>query len=415
MTHHLSLVFLAFTLGALPASAQTLLGGQDFEGADFSGYTLNNGIGTTDDAFRQVGSDYVLRGSAGTISAASTDAAYSGFNGSNLIGLEDVDGAGYSDPLYLQLDPLNITNAVGISISWRIGASNTLSTRYENMDGLRLEYSIDGGAFVTVGRAVGAAPTGGALHHDANLNGSVEGGEPALSTAMQLFSYDLDTRAGTTVSGTSMVVRIRIESFGPQEAMSFDDIRVQATSVLPVELTSFTGQTSGTEARLIWQTAGETNNSGFEVEHQTDADGPFERVGFVRGAGTTLEAQSYRFTVSSLAPGIHAFRLRQIDLDGAYEYSSLVELSVAPTGFSLDVRPNPAQSAATAWLDLDQAGHASVRVHDSLGRVLAVLHDGTLPSGRHALPLAAELPTGVYFVRAQVQGGIQTSRLVVTR
>ena len=95
---------------------------------------------------------------------------------------------------------------------------------------------------------------------------------------------------------------------------------------LPVELTSFEGAIDGASARLSWEAASETNNSGFSVEHDSGAG--WADAGWVEGMGTTLEAQSYAFRTAELAPGTHRFRLRQVDLDGAFEHSRIVELTV---------------------------------------------------------------------------------------
>ena len=66
---------------------------------------------------------------------------------------------------------------------------------------------------------------------------------------------------------------------------------------------AFGAEAEGTDVALTWQTASETNNAGFHLDRAVDA-GPFVDIGFVEGAGTTTEPQSYRFTVDrDLAPG----------------------------------------------------------------------------------------------------------------
>ena len=82
-------------------------------------------------------------------------------------------------------------------------------------------------------------------------------------------------------------------------------------TALPVEFASFTATREDAQVRLEWETASETNNSGFVVQHRrsdTDATG-WSRIGFVEGTGTTPRPQRYRFRSSILSPGTHAFRL----------------------------------------------------------------------------------------------------------
>ncbi|MFN3428310.1 MAG: hypothetical protein ACK41G_12165, partial [Candidatus Thermochlorobacter sp.] len=68
---------------------------------------------------------------------------------------------------------------------------------------------------------------------------------------------------------------------------------------LPVELVAFTGQKVAQGVELAWRTASEQNNAGFEVQRRSEKRGAsnaeWQVLGFVRGNGTTTEAQSYSF------------------------------------------------------------------------------------------------------------------------
>ncbi|MEM1042682.1 MAG: S8 family serine peptidase [Bacteroidota bacterium] len=67
--------------------------------------------------------------------------------------------------------------------------------------------------------------------------------------------------------------------------------------------------------------------------------------------------------------------------------------------------PNPSSGRVTLPLVLGEDAEARVEVFDVLGRRVALLHDGPLAAGRHALALdGAVLPAGVYVVRATVGG-----------
>lgn len=60
--------------------------------------------------------------------------------------------------------------------------------------------------------------------------------------------------------------------------------------LLPVELVSFDALAQEGGVVLVWETATETNNSGFEVEMASGSD-HFQTIDFVEGAGTTVDAQ----------------------------------------------------------------------------------------------------------------------------
>ena len=80
----------------------------------------------------------------------------------------------------------------------------------------------------------------------------------------------------------------------------------------------------------------------FDVEKKsTNSD--WHKIGFVSGNGTTTEKQSYSYTDRNLAEGKYNYRLRQVDFDGSFEYSSAIEvLVVTPDKFELVQNfPNP--------------------------------------------------------------------------
>ena len=204
------------------------------------------------------------------------------------------------------------------------------------------------------------------------------------------------------------------ETPDPQGAVFIHDLSLSGTE-LPVELISFSALAQGNAALLRWATASEKNNAGFDVQMQQDD--AWRTLGFVAGAGTTAEVQHYQYRVPDLAPGHYRFRLRQVDFDGATEFSEAVEVTIAATGLSLSApRPNPA-SRAVAVLASDRTRDVRVLIYDTLGRRVAVAFDGTLEAdtSREVVLDAAAwgLPAGVYLVRAESDAQVQTQAFIV--
>jgi endonuclease YncB( thermonuclease family) len=186
---------------------------------------------------------------------------------------------------------------------------------------------------------------------------------------------------------------------------------------IPVELTAFTASTSGESVDLRWSTASETNNAGFDVERSTDGE-TFTTIGFESGVGTTEEAQSYRF-VDRDAPFSTTlfYRLRQVDTDGTFEYSPVVEVQVTPSAVALlPVAPNPVSASARLRYELPEATVVRLQVFDLLGRRVATLADGEKPAGRHEVTwTGSRLAPGTYFVRLQAGSTAQTQMLRLVR
>lgn len=192
-------------------------------------------------------------------------------------------------------------------------------------------------------------------------------------------------------------------------------------AVLPVELVAFNATANGSSVELSWETASETNNEGFSIEYSRlgGADHGFTEQAFVKGAGTTLESQQYAFTVDGLSAGRYAFRLRQVDLDGAFEYSPQVEASVSLSQpFLLSTPyPNPVRDRVSLEVAARQNQRVTVSVYDTRGRRVAVIFDDGLEADE-SVPLtydASGLAAGVYVVRAVGESFRATQQFTVVR
>ncbi len=92
--------------------------------------------------------------------------------------------------------------------------------------------------------------------------------------------------------------------------------------------------------------------------------------------------------------------------------SSEDDASVPETAALSAAHPNPFRGTATVTLSLPSPQRVEVALFDVLGRRVAVLHEGPLAAGSHALTLdGAGLPSGVYVVRAE-GGGFTVARRV---
>lgn len=192
---------------------------------------------------------------------------------------------------------------------------------------------------------------------------------------------------------------------------------------LPVELVGFDALVSDGDVLLSWQTASETDNAGFHIEHKQGHR--FVDAGFVEGAGTTAEAQTYAFRIPDPEPGRHTFRLKQLDLNGAFEYSAEVEVTVdVPGTHHLGAAyPNPlgldvaASSLARFGLILARAQHVKVELFNALGQKVALVHDGILPAQQtHTFTIeGTDQPTGLYLYRVTGETFSQSKTLTILR
>lgn len=112
-------------------------------------------------------------------------------------------------------------------------------------------------------------------------------------------------------------------------------------NALSVEYANFTGKAVKEGNFLMWSTATETFNQGFEIQRSTDGD-TFEKVGYVAGNGFSSTQQGYEFLDQMTATSTIYYRLKQIDEDGTYEYSAVISINRGTDKEEIfKVYPNP--------------------------------------------------------------------------
>mgnify|MGYP006426734365 CR=1 FL=1 len=191
------------------------------------------------------------------------------------------------------------------------------------------------------------------------------------------------------------------------------------STLLPVELTAFAGTVNAAGIALEWTTASETNNAGFHVEHRAPGAETFAQIGFRDGRGTTAEAHTYMFRLKDVAPGVHRFRLRQVDTDGAETVSKTITVQATLDGaYRLsDAYPNPARQMATLDLAVRETQEVRVDVYNLLGQRVVTLFDGTArPETPTTLTMDTDrLSSGMYFVRVNGEQFQATRKVTVVR
>jgi hypothetical protein len=173
-------------------------------------------------------------------------------------------------------------------------------------------------------------------------------------------------------------------------------------SPLPVQLTSFTASAKKFDVTLEWKTASEKNNYGFDIERRS-SDGIWTKIGFVGGHGTTTVPNEYSYSDKNAPSGKLNYRLRQTDFDGAFEYSSAVEVISGATDASFMLGqnyPSPFNPITTIEFSIPDDSPTSLKVYNTLGQEVATLIDGqSLSSGLiHRVTFdGSNLSSGTYY------------------
>ena len=116
-----------------------------------------------------------------------------------------------------------------------------------------------------------------------------------------------------------------------------------ANPLLPVELSSFASTAQGRTVVLNWSTKTEKNSNRFDVERSLVTDGNWSTVGSVKASVLSNSAKNYTYTDTKLQSGKYQYRLKMVDNDGSFSYSSVEAAEVAvPKDFAVSQNyPNP--------------------------------------------------------------------------
>ena len=201
---------------------------------------------------------------------------------------------------------------------------------------------------------------------------------------------------------------------------------IEVAWAVPVELTSFRADVNDGKVVLSWSTATEMNNKGFEVERQVISQ--WEEIGFVEGNGTTTSAHSYSYTDKNVAEGKYNYRLKQIDFDGSFKYSNVVEVTVnISLKYSLEQNyPNPFNPTTKIEYSVAEDGIVKLNVYNTLGQKVADLVNEEVKAGSYEVNFSAKggsasggdalnLASGVYYYRIEANGFVSTKKMILMK
>lgn len=259
--------------------------------------------------------------------------------------------------------------------------------------------------------------TGGKVQVTLFYDNNKDGVNLTTSTKYHLYTVEMDI---TDPNQQSMLAWDPINTgILNAQGSSVDESYVGNGDVaLPVELTTLNVEQQNNDAVGIhWETATELNNYGFEIQRvvlnkfenkpanpgdETAVERDWKVVGFVKGSGNSNAPKKYSYVDKNLFGGTHfIYRLKQIDIDGSFDYSGEVEIEVIPTKYELSQNyPNPFNPSTTIKFSLPEKSKVRLDVYNMIGELVATLINKELEAGFQKITFnASGLTSGVYFYR----------------
>jgi hypothetical protein len=168
--------------------------------------------------------------------------------------------------------------------------------------------------------------------------------------------------------------------------------------ILPMEWVDFQVKSASTsnQLQLNWKIIENRAHKGYIVEYSHDGNN-WEDVGFVNGNGQLDGEATYSYTMGKVFSGTVYFRVKQLELNGSANYSSVRKINLN-NSIDLKVWPNPATSMLQINIG-NQNGRASIM--DASGRVVKSVN---LSSGINRIQVN-DLNRGIYMLSFTTASG----------
>ena len=423
-----NLVYIYFGGSSMDVTADVTMTGSDHFGFSVSGAGNVNGD-TYDDVivgnwmYPGYGEAYIYLGGSSMDNTADitlTGDVYEGYFGYSVSGAGDVNGDTYDDVIvgeYVAQKALIFYGGSSMDVTADVILTGELGNTY-------------------FGNSVsGAGDVNGDTYDDVIVGSSRYNNTYTGRTYIFYGGSSMNNTADVTMTGENEgdYFGWSVSGAGDVNGDTYDDVIIGAeyynsstgksyiysdpAAPMPVELTSFTAKVLQGTVSLNWQTATEVNNYGFNVECKTNNAG-WNTIGFVDGSGNSNSPKEYSFVDENPLSGTVYYRLKQIDNDGSFEYSPIVEInSQAPDNFELNQNyPNPFNPTTTISYSIPRDQQVTLKVYNILGKEVMNLVNKQQPAGSYAVMFEGKsLNSGIYFYTLQAEGFRETYKMILLK
>ncbi|MFO0434220.1 MAG: T9SS type A sorting domain-containing protein, partial [Sphingobacteriaceae bacterium] len=207
---------------------------------------------------------------------------------------------------------------------------------------------------------------------------------------------------GNTTTGTVVSSGV-VTAFSP-----FTLASSTSANPLPIELLYFTAACNNNIVTFNWATANEINNDYFVIESSLDAIN-WEIIATKKGAGTSTSEKKYELKVDIISNKPVYYRLKQIDINGSFDYSKLIEVNLCNSDLEdVVIFPNPT-TGKLRLMNNSSVSIKSINVYNVMGQKVYM-------SRTHfeAVDLS-EFQDGVYIVNIETEYNNVIKKIIVSK
>lgn len=187
---------------------------------------------------------------------------------------------------------------------------------------------------------------------------------------------------------------------------------INSSSALPVSWLSFTGQKINDGIRLLWKVNEQINNDHYEIERSVDGI-HFDSIGEVlnQNAGPIT---TYYYADSYPSSGKNFYRIKQVDKDGKFTYSGVLNFSFMPVIQTMQTKilQNPVKGPIQLMF-LHSTGKADISLSNATSQNILHLTKNDVCKNQDLNIPANNLSAGIYFLKVTTDNNIETHRIII--
>jgi hypothetical protein len=223
--------------------------------------------------------------------------------------------------------------------------------------------------------------------------------------AAELIDSFTRTRTPLPLNGTQFVYPFAVTADAASKSLSRFRVVFTPGNSLPVTFTNVRAYPKASGVQVEWNVVNEENLAQYEVERSADGN-KFSKIA-VRQPQNQQTA-SYEVFDKKPISGVNYYRIRSVDQDGKFRYSSIMRVSLGSNGQGIDVYPTKVVDQTISIALTDQpAGVFNLQLVNAVGQVAfsqRINHTGG--NTTQTISLGSEqLPSGVYYLNVETDNG----------
>lgn len=205
-------------------------------------------------------------------------------------------------------------------------------------------------------------------------------------------------------------------SFSIQSGKSNPNIDMGiAAGALPLRWLSVGVKATSKTHLVTWSTTAEVNTDYFVVERKLQGEKQFTDIsGKIPATSIATLKNHYQFNDSDIdLSGLYEYRIRQVDLDGRYDHSDIVDIRVEEKG-SIEIFPNPTVKYANINIESERDGEIGIIIADITGKLVGDMNRNyIIQKGNNTIPLdLGSLMSGVYNITITIDNSTITKTII---